>query len=790
MLSNYTIKQALPRLIIAAIAINLSYWISALAVDVSNLLGESIIALLTSISGDVINETSILAITEAFLMLGAAGAVAGAGIAAIAAAFITAPAFAGQLAVGVALLFLSILLGVAIAILVAVLILAARQALIVLLIFLSPIAFALYILPGTKPLFDRWQKLFTTMLVFYPLFALLYGGSLIAASVLIGMSGDADARLAGVFLLMGFTAQFAPLIMTPWLLKNSSGFLGKIGERIQSRGRALTAPVKKMGMSQTKQAGAGAFKSAKAGFMGAKFSRLPDGSRRKRALRALQTGEARRRAALGAADAKLEAIEEEHMANDKIARNYNQEKMTAQQEKKKFADQGETDWKRTGDGAGAIYAAKTAEGEKKAVDTQLDIEHQQATEGLQLTQKALDQELSVVKAGYDTTFEELKSEKGREQNPHIPDAFGVDIGADARKLALLQQRQSGAKRVVEDKYAKDVRESRKLAEYAGGIDPGGATRAQAVATQQYFERLNQAVAQERTLMTGVGPEEHHKGVFDTSKSLETRMAHAAELASSGYMGGKLDLERDLRARMAVYAEPIRRRIREDNKNNNLGLTDKQIEARVEDELVELSKTDTELDTLRDLQQQYDKDISVRPFAQGDTTRQALSRGVASMDLHREFATRVVKKLKGGSLPKLKIEEVEDLGALMDGRLTEQVIDANGNISQKVIQPTAEHVAGIRQAVTDLNASPQDLADITPEARKELERILAKSEFAGLTLGGSTNQPKSAGNQQSPPSNPGSTPPNSSGSPSPSSPPSGTPPASGGGSQGNLNIPHN
>ncbi|MCZ6324111.1 hypothetical protein O5165_25825, partial [Escherichia coli] len=41
-LNNYSIKKMLPRLIVAAILVNLSYYICAIAVDISNILGHSL----------------------------------------------------------------------------------------------------------------------------------------------------------------------------------------------------------------------------------------------------------------------------------------------------------------------------------------------------------------------------------------------------------------------------------------------------------------------------------------------------------------------------------------------------------------------------------------------------------------------------------------------------------------------------------------------------------------------------------------------------------------------------
>ena len=53
-LSNYNIKKALPKLVIAAVLVNLSYLICAIAVDVSNISGASLKGLFTSIEESAI----------------------------------------------------------------------------------------------------------------------------------------------------------------------------------------------------------------------------------------------------------------------------------------------------------------------------------------------------------------------------------------------------------------------------------------------------------------------------------------------------------------------------------------------------------------------------------------------------------------------------------------------------------------------------------------------------------------------------------------------------------------
>jgi hypothetical protein len=72
-ISNYGIKRTLPRIIIAAILVNLSYIICVLAVDISNILGVGFRGLFQSIQADAIANATI---SEAAASTSVAGIVA------------------------------------------------------------------------------------------------------------------------------------------------------------------------------------------------------------------------------------------------------------------------------------------------------------------------------------------------------------------------------------------------------------------------------------------------------------------------------------------------------------------------------------------------------------------------------------------------------------------------------------------------------------------------------------------------------------------------------------------
>ena len=167
--SNYGIKRLLPRLIIAAILVNVSYWICAVAVDVSNITGSSLKGLLDAISGQI-TIPQVGADSSGAGFAGIAGGIlawTGVGIAVYVALGALIPILLGSL-VTIAGVFITLVI---------------RQALIVLLIAISPLAFVAYLLPNTERLFTQWRQLFQTLLVMYPLVALLFGACALASKI-------------------------------------------------------------------------------------------------------------------------------------------------------------------------------------------------------------------------------------------------------------------------------------------------------------------------------------------------------------------------------------------------------------------------------------------------------------------------------------------------------------------------------------------------------------------------------------------------------------------------------
>src|SRR5690606_25569347 len=232
-LSNYGIKRLLPRLIIAAILVNISYYICAVAVDLSNILGFELqnmfIDMRNSVVGESGNGWQIVTWEDvATAVLAGSATVATAGTA----AFVSLAASGG----GSLILLLPTLLGVLLAILVAVLVLAARQAIITVLIIIAPLAFVAYLLPNTEKWFEKWRGTFMTMLLLFPIFSVLFGGAQLAGTAIIH-----NARETGslTVLILGMATQIAPIVITPFLVKFSGSLLGRIAGMVNNPNKGL-----------------------------------------------------------------------------------------------------------------------------------------------------------------------------------------------------------------------------------------------------------------------------------------------------------------------------------------------------------------------------------------------------------------------------------------------------------------------------------------------------------------------------------------------------------------------
>lgn len=207
-IDNYGIKRLLPKIILSAILINLSLFICRLGIDLSNIFGSGIQSFFDGIgAGEGTGGGWAVAISTL---------VAAAGVAGVA---------AGWIEVGIILFGL---ISAVVGVLTMFLLLAVRQAGVIILTVLAPVAFILNILPNTKSWFSKWLDAFKALLLLYPTCSLVIAAGGLASRIIIGSSDDAFLAVTAVIIAI------APVFFIPKLVRGAFRGLGDIGNKISN----------------------------------------------------------------------------------------------------------------------------------------------------------------------------------------------------------------------------------------------------------------------------------------------------------------------------------------------------------------------------------------------------------------------------------------------------------------------------------------------------------------------------------------------------------------------------
>ena len=231
-ISNYGIKRILPRLIIGALLVNLSFYLCQLAVDLSNILGFSLKGVLEGAASGI--DTQSAAAGSFYTIFAIGLALTGVGL------FIF-------LAVSIPTI-LSLLL----VLLVVLVILIVRQSAIILLIAISPLAFAAWLLPNTENLFKKWMSVFRGLLIVFPVISLLYGAGKLAGAVLAASATDDPNNPKETMQFAALAASILPLGATPFIIKSSLNSLGNIGAKIGGLSSIATGSLKNSVMNKSR----------------------------------------------------------------------------------------------------------------------------------------------------------------------------------------------------------------------------------------------------------------------------------------------------------------------------------------------------------------------------------------------------------------------------------------------------------------------------------------------------------------------------------------------------------
>ena len=226
-ISNYGVKKMIPRLVIAAVLVNLSFTICAILLDLSNIAGYAFQDAFMGIENTIATvgeNTTTWTWSEIISTALSNGALA------VGAGYVVSIALTTELLP--MLVPAAVLAGLTL--LLILLIMAARKALIIILIIVSPLAFVCYLLPGTEKWFKKWRDLFLTMLVFFPAFAVVFGGAQLAGILIIQNATGSNAAIMHV---LGMLVQIIPLAITPLIMKFSGGVLGKFAGFVNDKNK-------------------------------------------------------------------------------------------------------------------------------------------------------------------------------------------------------------------------------------------------------------------------------------------------------------------------------------------------------------------------------------------------------------------------------------------------------------------------------------------------------------------------------------------------------------------------
>jgi len=208
-MTNYDVKKILPRLVIGAILVNISFYICAALVDLSNIIGVGAKGIFDGITGQISGSISGTSGVVGAIFGGIFGTVFG--------------IIAGVIGIVVILLNIGTVL---LAVLMVLILLAFRSVLITILVVISPIAFALWLLPNTKKWFDKWLQEFLRMLFIYPAMMAVWGASnLVVAMLIQGPTTQTNALMR--FIMACLVAAMPAIAIIP-LFKMGGQALGAL----------------------------------------------------------------------------------------------------------------------------------------------------------------------------------------------------------------------------------------------------------------------------------------------------------------------------------------------------------------------------------------------------------------------------------------------------------------------------------------------------------------------------------------------------------------------------------
>lgn len=236
--SAYTIKRALPRMVIAVIFITLSWYICTFLIDFFNVVGTGVLGLITSpfdnIQSGLRGALELAGIVkdggsadgEAAQGLGLVALVGTAGVVGFA---------TGAVTLGI---ILSTLFSAALVLLFVFFILVARQMFILLFLLAAPLAILAWIFPGNDKMWKLWWSSFSKLLIMFPLVMAIIGlGRVFATVVGSAASGDNDNQIVTMLIIVA--AYIIPFAAIPFTFKWVGGLFGNLAGMVNDKNRGL-----------------------------------------------------------------------------------------------------------------------------------------------------------------------------------------------------------------------------------------------------------------------------------------------------------------------------------------------------------------------------------------------------------------------------------------------------------------------------------------------------------------------------------------------------------------------
>lgn len=221
-LNYYNLKTLIPKIVLVVIFINISYYLILIATDISNIIGANISKFTDSIikSFDPENKigmkefySEVTSILKAGIPISMAGAVI------------------ISLAGGFSFIFPTIVAGL-ITFFIMFLSIGVRELMIVVLTILAPIFIFTKLLPDEK-YYKQWKKILISMLLVYPISALLWNFGILARAVI-------KISDPGVFVsLLSYILLFVPFLILPKIINKAIENIPIIGGTIMNKLGAL-----------------------------------------------------------------------------------------------------------------------------------------------------------------------------------------------------------------------------------------------------------------------------------------------------------------------------------------------------------------------------------------------------------------------------------------------------------------------------------------------------------------------------------------------------------------------